>query len=74
MSEEDMESLESLKQMCEKTNNSIHTDPIPDSSPEHSPEPREVPDPAVIFDLNDLLILALQIEDQIKFNESELLE
>ena len=70
MSEDDSTSLESLRQMCERTNNNVHTAPVTESSP----EPSEVSDPARIFDLNDLLLLALQIEDQLNFNKAELLE
>ena len=63
-----------------------HTVPAP--TPETAPSPDETapspdetapsPDPpadstAQVFDLNDLLYLALQIEDQMAFNNAELL-
>ena len=61
-----MESLESLKQMCEETNNH-NTPSVPES-------PSSTEESAKVFDLNDLLFLALQMEEQIKFNKEELLE
>ena len=72
MSEEDSTSLEALRQMCEKTNNNVHTAPAPKSSTESSEVPD--PDPAMVFDLNDILFLALQLEEQLKFNKVELPE
>ena len=70
MSVEELESLESLKQMCEETNN--HNTPSVPESPS-SPEVSDT-DSAKVFDLNDLLFLALQMEEQLKYNQEELLE
>ena len=68
--------------LCECTKcSSTSLKPVPDTPvtvstvrSENVTPPNTVSQPANIFDLNNLLILALQIEDQIKFNESELLE
>ena len=86
MTDEDTESFHSLQEMC----STASLKPIPDtpatpvtvstvrsenvSSVSTIKPSNTISQPANIFDLNNLLILALQIEDQIKFNESELLE
>ena len=86
MTDEDTESFLSLQEMC----STASLKPIPDTpatpvtvstvrsenvtSVSTTKPSNTISQPANIFDLNNLLILALQIEDQIKFNESELLE
>ena len=68
MSEEDYESLLNLQNICQATNSL--TDPAPAPQPEVA-----VPDsPASIYDLNDVFLLALTLQNQLKFNEKEYLE
>ena len=45
-----------------------HTTPVTQSVPDPAPDT-----PAQVFDLNDLLYLALQIEDQMNYNQTEFL-
>ena len=78
MSVEDLESLQSLQEMCTRSNKAPQECPmdVDDSTiPDTRPAPAPVPDTdtAQVFDLNDLLYLALQIEDQAKYNKSEFL-
>ena len=77
MSVDELESLESLQRMCERSNRAPQecpmdiddsTTPAPDST---TPAPDT--DTAQVFDLNNLLYLALQIEDQANYNKSEFL-
>ena len=79
MSIEDLESLQTLESMCSRSNLppqvcpmdlDDHTTPTPVTAP--SPVPAADPT-AGVFDLNDLLYLALQIEDQMVYNKAELL-
>ena len=97
MTDEDTESLLSLRDMCAAastrpvspstaspvTVSAPTASPVTVSAPTSSPVSVSAPTscsaqkesgPANIFDLNNLLLLALQIEDQMKYNESEFLE
>ena len=76
MSVEDLESLQSLQEMCTRSNRPQQECPMDvddHTVPDTRPVPDPLPDTAQVFDLNDLLYLALQIEDQVKFNQSEFL-
>ena len=88
MSIEDLESLQTLESMCSWSNQPPQvcpmdiedhtvpkTAPSPaESAPAESPaESPDEPPAAQVFDLNDLLYLAIQIEDQMIFNHAELL-
>ena len=68
MSVDELESLESLQRMCDRSNKAPQECPM---DCEDSTTP--APDTAQVFDLNNLLYLALQIEDQVKYNQSEFL-
>ena len=82
MTDEDADSLLSLRDMCATANlRPVPSTPVsPVTVSTASPvtvstaHKESGPGPANIFDLNNLLLLALQIEDQIKYNESELIE
>ena len=87
MTDEDTESLLSLRDMCAAAStrpvSTSTASPVTVSAPTSSPVSVSAPTscsaqkesgPANIFDLNNLLLLALQIEDQMKYNESEFLE
>ena len=81
MSIEDLESLQTLESMCSWSNKPPQVCPM-DIEDHTVPPPTETVPPvsapavpaAQVFDLNDLLYLAIQIEDQIRYNNAELLQ
>ena len=77
MSVEDLECLQSLQEMCSRSNRPPQECPMDvddHTAPKTSPVPDPLPDTTTqVFYLNDLLYLALQIEDQLKFNQAEFL-
>ena len=68
MSVDELESLESLQRMCQRSNKPPQECPM-DCEDSTTPDL----DTAQVFDLNNRLYLALQIEDQVKYNQSEFL-